>query len=93
MPCYDERSSGAYRAKELQQKLDAVTRAACDLRTILRRGGTEDDLCAETREWIAAHDDWDRRRIEQEQRDGIREATRNRGLEKLTLDERRALGL
>ena len=92
MPCMCE---GADREESaiVRKKADAATRAACDLRTILRRGGTESDLCEETRRWISQHDDWDRRRIEQENAAGIRQRTKEQALAKLTLDERRVLGL
>jgi hypothetical protein len=72
---------------------DAATRAACDLRTILRRGGTEADLCVSTREWIAQHDKEDAERKRVEERTNERERRRRAALDKLTLDERRVLGL
>jgi len=75
------------------EEADAATRAACDLRTILRRGGRESDLCPETREWIKRHDEWDARRAAAEEAAGLREKVRQAALNKLTLDERRALGL
>lgn len=92
MPCNCEGAEREENSK-LRRLANAATRAACDLRTILRRGGTEADLCEETRLWIARHDDWDRRRIEQEQAEGIRQRTKEAALAKLTLDERRVLGL
>lgn len=96
MPCYDSRNSPEYAAsqdQEYRERLDAATRAACDLRTILRRGGKELDLTRETQQWIAEHDVWDARRIAQEQANGVREKTKRDALAKLTLDERRVLGL
>ena len=72
---------------------DAATRAACDLRTILRRGGKESDLTEETKAWIKQHDELDAKRVAIENECGLREKTRQTGLAKLTLDERRALGL
>lgn len=80
-------------AKERQQAADAATRAACDMRTILRRNKLESELTAETRKWIAKHDAEDARRIREETEQKIRENTRLRALDKLTLDERRVLGL
>jgi hypothetical protein len=92
MPC----SSEGYpdnRLDDCSRELNEATRAACDLRTILRRGGTEEDLCAETRRWIAKHDDWDHRRIKEEERRGERQRVKQNALAKLTMDERRVLGL
>lgn len=82
-----------YNYTRLQEKSDAATRAACDLRTILRRGGTEEDLTPETRTWVAQHDIWDARRIILENADGTRQNVKEQALAKLTLDERRVLGL
>jgi hypothetical protein len=90
MPCYDGRENDH---TDCQRRINEATRAACDLRTILRRGGTESDLCQDTRHWIAVHDEWDARRIAAEDAAGIRERTRREALQKLNLDERRALGL
>lgn len=77
----------------LRDEANAATRAACDLRTILRRGGSERDLCSETRKWIKRHDEWDERRIAEENAAGQRQKVKQAALDKLTLDERRALGL
>jgi len=92
MPCRCEGAEYS-EARELRKKLDKVTRAACDMRTILRRAGLEKELTNETKQWIAMHDDWDRRRIAEEEARGEREQARQAGLAKLTLEERRALGL
>jgi hypothetical protein len=93
MPCYDSRSRCESPDKELAERLNRATRAACDLRTILRRGGKESDLAGSTRSWIAEHDKWDRERIAQEEALGVREKARRDALAKLDLDERRVLGL
>ncbi len=92
MPCHDE---GAERESrhELQGRLNLVTRTACDMRTILRRHNLESELAAETREWIAQHDDWDRRRIAEEEASGARAKARKAALDKLSMDDRRVLGL
>ncbi len=91
MPCQyytdDEKLSMAYGA------LTKLTRVSCDMRTILRRHGLECELCEVTREWIRKHDREDAERVKREEENGVREATRKRGLAKLDLDERRALGL
>lgn len=91
MPCRCEDDGSDMR--RLRAEADAATRAACDLRTILRRGGGESDLCAETRQWIKRHDEWDARRIAEENAAGQRQQVKQAALDKLTLDERRALGL
>jgi hypothetical protein len=91
MPCHDSQTETD--REEAQERADAATRAACDLRTILRRGGTEQDLTVVTREWIARHDAWDAKRIKIEEASGERERVRQQALNKLNLDERRALGL
>lgn len=72
---------------------DAATRAACDMRTILRRHKLENELTVETRLWIRQHDDEDERRIAEENEKGIRQRTKQQALDKLTLEERRVLGL
>jgi hypothetical protein len=63
------------------------------MRTIIRRHDLEAELTTETREWIADHDAEDEKRIRQENENGIRERTKQNALNKLTLDERRVLGL
>lgn len=91
MPCRCEDYSGD--DSHYEKEANAATRAACDLRTILRRGGKEEDLTQETRKWIAKHDKWDAKRIAEENARGEREKVKKRALNKLTLDERRVLGL
>ena len=101
MPCYDARGSEcAPRVIEVpvstdadRKRIDTLTRVCCDMRTVLRREGLEHELTVESRGWIAAHDEWDRRRIAGENERGEREETRSRALDKLTLEERRVLGL
>lgn len=74
---------------------DKATRAACDMRTIILTYAPQlsDELTVETRKWIKKHDEEDAKRIAEENANGIREQARQRGLQKLTLEERRALGL
>lgn len=93
MPCRCEEDHTPSEDPRLRKAADAATRAACDLRTILRRGGVESDLTPETRRWIKQHDDEDARRIAQENAAGIRQRTKQAALDKLTLEERRVLGL
>ena len=92
MPCRcegyeDERESGQYK------EANAATRAACDMRTILRRAGLERELTTETRRWIAKHDAEDAKRIAQENAEGLRQRVKQQALDKLSLEERRVLGL
>jgi len=89
MPCRCE----GYGEEERRDDADKATRAACDMRTILRRNGLEKELTQETLRWIRKHDKEDAKRIAEENEAGIRERARLRGLKKLTLEERRALGL
>lgn len=76
-----------------KKNADAATRAACDMRTILRRNGLEKELTKETRKWIKQHDAEDAARIAKENAAGIRQKVRQKALDKLTLEERRVLGL
>lgn len=88
MPC----SSDGY-PDDRDDKLNAATRAACELREALIRGWSLADLSIETRGWVAKHDMEDRIR---ERRDAVKnteERIRKKALDKLTMDERRALGL
>lgn len=90
MPC---RCESDYTQTDLIRAADAATRAACDMRTILRRMNKEGELTVETRRWIKQHDAEDAKRIAEENAKGIRERTRQTALDKLTLEERRVLGL
>jgi len=65
--------------------LDRLTRVCCDMRTILRRHGLEQEVTVESREWIAEHDYWDARRVAEEDARRERERTRIAALDKLTL--------
>ena len=91
MPCHYDDFGASDREKA--RALDELTRVACDMRTILRRHGLESELCAETLSWIAQHDAADAKRIAIEAQNGIRDATRQTALSKLTMEERRVLGL
>lgn len=102
MPCSDgnwgreascSRPHCGSNCKERAERLDWVTRSACDMRTLLRKVGMEHCLTDETRKWIAMHDEQDAQRIAEEEANGIRERTRRQALAKLNLDERRVLGL
>jgi uncharacterized protein YecT (DUF1311 family) len=78
---------------DLYKEANAATRAACDMRTILRRHGLEAVLTRETRAWIAKHDKEDAKRIAEENAAGIRQRVKQQALDKLSLEERRVLGL
>jgi len=75
------------------QLLDRLTRVSCDMRTIIRRAGLELELTEETRAWIAEHDEADAKRIAEAKEVEFRNNCRLRALDKLTLEERRVLGL
>jgi uncharacterized protein YecT (DUF1311 family) len=72
---------------------DKATRAGCDMRTIIRRHNLEKELTVETRAWIKKHDAEDARRIAEENASGLREKVKQQALDKLSLEERRVLGL
>ena len=93
MPCRTYDDDSEVNIQQYVSAADAATRAACDMRTILRRAGFEHELTLETRSWIHQHDEADLIRIQQGIANGVRAQTRQRGLDKLTLEERRALGL
>jgi len=90
MPC---ESGPCDNSAEYRAEANRATRAACDMRTILRRANLEHMLTVETRKWIAKHDREDAVRIAAENAEGIRERTKRTALDKLTLEERRVLGL
>ena len=78
---------------DTRAQLDKLTRVCCDMRTVLRNHRLERELCAETLSWIAKHDEEDAKRIAEEQRRNEREKAKQAALDKLTMDERRMLGL
>ena len=89
MPC----ESGPTCGDNYKPEADAATRAACDLRTVLRQRGSEYDLTPETRLWIAQHDKEDAARIEAEIKADTRRKAKQAALDKLSLEERRLLGI
>jgi len=108
MPCYDGRDSCGcgdnhssaptviqvpVRADEDKAVIIGLTRTCCDMRTILRRNDLEKELTVESREWIKIHDEFDKRRIAVEEAQGERDRVKQEALDKLTLEERRVLGL
>lgn len=79
--------------EKLEKAANKATRAACDMRTILRRHGLESELTGETIKWIAKHDKEDARRVVEEEKSGERKRVKQQALDKLNLEERRVLGL
>ena len=92
MPCKCD-DYGPSELELMRKDLNATTRAACDMRTILRQHKLEGELCTETLLWIKRHDAADAKRIAEEQERGEREKAKRIALNKLTMDERRMLGL
>ena len=90
MPCHVDYCDDSNKYEELANK---ATRAACDMRTILRRNDLEKELTSEAREWIAGHDKADEKRIKEETAKGFRELARLAAMAKLNLEDRRVLGL
>jgi len=88
MPCRCEEDN-----TERFDAADRATRAGCDMRTIIRRYNLEGELTVETRAWIKKHDREDAERIAKENAEGIRQRVKQNALDKLTLEERRVLGL
>ena len=93
MPCRCDEPSTPYEDPSLRRAADKATRAACDMRTIIRHHNLESELTVETRKWIAKHDKEDAERIAKENAAGIRQRVKQQALDKLTLEERRVLGL
>lgn len=91
MPC----TCDEYLIQFMKSHADS-TRAACDLLTVLRRGGDESEVSNETRHWIAEHDFENDNNFEKEQID-VEQLLPESVLDKLSQDERlalrRALGL
>lgn len=94
MPCqsFDYEGTGS-EIQHYKTEADKSTRAACDMRTIIRRHDLENELTVETRNWIKKHDAADAKRIAEENAAGIRQKVKQQALDKLTLEERRVLGL
>lgn len=97
MPCRcdypEDETLAVEERKQNKKELDRLTRVSCDMRTIIRRQLLEIELTQETRAWIKEHDAADARRIKEEQKDGERRKVKQNALNKLTLEERRVLGL
>jgi hypothetical protein len=79
--------------KQNKKELDRLTRVSCDMRTIIRREGLMPELTQEARAWVKEHDKADAKRVIEEEARGVRQKVKQDALAKLTLEERRALGL
>jgi len=98
MPCSDGSRCGGITYvdrdnPETKKRLDRATRAACDMRTILRRFGLEKHLAEETLEWIKMHDEQDRKRIALKKEQIWREEQRKLALAALTNEDKIILGM
>lgn len=89
MPCSDDGPDYS------EDRLNLVTRVACELLKELRRVSPVGTLLVseEASQWIAAHDEMDAARIKAEEEEQQAEKLKATALKKLTKAERRALGL
>lgn len=66
MPCYDSRNDPDNVRRETRaesaNKINLLTRVACDLAAVLQRRGPEEDLQPAPCQWIAEHAAWDKGR-------------------------------
>ncbi len=97
MPCRtydsDEQEHQVTRTRILNDA-DRATRAACEMRTLIRnRTNLENELSAETRQWISEHDAADALRLRRENEAAVQAAKKQDALNKLTVEERRMFGL
>jgi hypothetical protein len=101
MPCqsYDTQwasNSNDYEIRKLKTEADRLARIACRAMDALTEAGKADFLLLkddETREWWVAHQAADRRAREQAEAKLRREELKARALNKLTQEEREALGI
>ena len=95
MPCRDwgDNPSVVYRDDpETRRRLDLATRVACAaLRTLSKEA--INNLPQEVRVWWEKHQEMDRRREVAERNQRQKEAAKKRALNKLTPEERKALGV
>ena len=90
MPCQD-----AYPAPDLQPKVDHLTRMLCELCVHLE-GAQRSDLFASIsglKGWWVEHKRRDAQRLEQERKIEEQRTLQQSGLNKLTFEEQKALGL
>jgi AAA+ ATPase superfamily predicted ATPase len=106
MPCRDYETSynsPSYTETRLKEQCDRLARIACKAMTALEADGHADFLLLkddEVREWWLQHKEADRKRMEEEARKKAERAEKKRLkkiktelLERLTEDEKKALGL
>jgi hypothetical protein len=93
MPCSDYRDEPNYEIARLEKRLDAATKAACEMWNTLLEADMFELLSPSTRLWGREHEAMDRKRIAAEQAEKDRKQARTRALSKLTPAERKALGL
>lgn len=88
MPCYDERANWVENP-ETKLRLNAATRAACEMSKLVDKS----KLSTETRKWVEAHEEADRRREQRKKIALNKQTLRNQALSRLSKEERKALGL
>lgn len=107
MPCRDYETSynngPSYTETRLKEQCDRLARIACKAMTALEKDGHADFLLIkddEVRTWWEQHKEADRKRMEEEARKKAERAEKKRLkqikaelLERLTEDERKALGI
>ena len=91
MPCQYEDPYDHYRGES--DELTRLTRICCDMRTILRQNKLLQELTGESMQWVVRHDKEDAARIKAEQESGERQRVKDEAMAKLSLEERRVLGL
>lgn len=91
MPCRDY-SSDYDLSVERQRKVDKLTRMLCTVLSAYNEAGIR-KLPAEVREWWREHQALDRQRLAAEEASRQRARLKKRALDKLTPEERKALGV
>jgi hypothetical protein len=91
MPCRDERTGLDDAAN--YDRLQAATRAACDMQEVLGTHNLTGECQPETIAWILEHDALDRERVRSERQAIEIAAKRRAALAKLTPEERATLGI
>lgn len=64
MPCRDDGDYQVDQFKEMKNRLNAVTRVACEMGAILTKDGLLDRLSKSTRKWLEEHNQRDNERRE-----------------------------
>lgn len=79
--------------KWLRKQADNATFAACEMRTVLRNNNLENKLSPRTLAWIKRHDEEDAKREREKRTEQSKADTKKSALNKLTKEEKIALGL